>query len=417
MRRNPRAAYACLTLIAACSGHRDIAAELVGTAGSSARRNVSISSRAGAPAPAQGTREAFCNGSGDILVAPASSTSSQGCDSQIVPQTFRDAICSCTDVITSGALSTDSFDSSLGPYVPAIPPAPGGSVGTDRILSCTPSIDIGGSLIVGGPTSIVGTIREDLRAGGPLTLPSKLDVMGNAWLADSLSVLGEFRVGGDLRQAVDPARSSVGNIIVNGQDVREPVSFETPCACADGETLDVAMLASAAKARNHNDEAGFDSAALQNLLSDQTVDLPCGRLFVPSISLAAGNLTLKASGRTALFVEADLSVLGTLNLDVAADAELDIFVGANVWIAGLYDVGDQAGRVRLYVGGSIVSIAGGVELFGSLYAPHAQVSLVGAGVIYGSIFAGGLSALSTVAVHYDRSVSSSGESCETPNDR
>lgn len=61
------------------------------------------------------TREEYCMGSGPpVVVGDQGGTTTGVCTGDIAQTTFRFALCVCEDYSSSGALTTDSFDSSQG---------------------------------------------------------------------------------------------------------------------------------------------------------------------------------------------------------------------------------------------------------------------------------------------------------------
>jgi hypothetical protein len=184
----------------------------------------------------------------------------------------------------------------------------GGPAGVNENLAISGVITIGGSVTAAGDQGLtwspVATIYGDLSVRGPLTYPSVTTVDRNVWLGGGLLGSGVLTVGWDLRQVSGAVRSPTAFINLSGRDLREPVSVQSPCARGDRDILDIAGMVREAKAHNHNAEAGFDSHRLENASSAETVELPCGKIFVSNIK-ATGPLQLLVHGRSALFVESD----------------------------------------------------------------------------------------------------------------
>jgi cytoskeletal protein CcmA (bactofilin family) len=390
-----------LALLYACRGHTDRVADL---SDAPVDRDAKVDD--------SGSREAFCAGMEPVLAAAGS-----GCLDQIASQTFRYAVCSCTHASALGTFSSDSFDSSVGPYAPSIPPTRGAAIGVNGSLVGGGLYDIGGSLTVGGSLAgpIAGVVRGDLRVSGPVSLAGGLEVTGNAWIADSLmAATGWLLIDGDLTQGVGMPRDvTPDSLMIKGQDLREQVPVTLPCARGKDELLDVAAIVADAKTHNHNSDAAFEPGSLTGSKGDERLELPCGKLL--ATALEAGDttrLTLVLRGRTSLFIDGDLKVKGTLTFELGPDADVDVFVSGNYTISGTQAFSMLgAGHIRFYVAGD-QRIELSKPLQGTLYAPHADVVVSGVGEVYGAIFANSLTAPGSVAIHYDRSILRAGDRCE-----
>jgi hypothetical protein len=128
-------------------------------------------------------------------------------------------------------------------------------------------------------------------------------------------------------------------------------------------------------------------------------------------------LTLRVSGRTALFVGGDLNPSGEFRVEVVGEGELDLFVAGNLVSAQRLSLGTAAtpSRVRLYLGGSQpVALSGGGVFAGFVYAPFARFTMSTAIEIYGALFAFGIVASDTLTVHYDESIQEAASECDPP---
>jgi hypothetical protein len=342
------------------------------------------------------------------------------CTAQVASQLFRYALCACDGAQLTGNLRTAAFDSSKGAFTPGGATQTGASVGVNQTLSAVGTLDIGGSLTVAGVGGMsfpgTATVRGDLRVRGPLSFFGDETVSRDVWLQDLVNGVGVLHVGGDLHQSANVPRSLINAPEVRGRDLREGVQVDPPCACAPGQVLDVAAIVADGAARNHNAEVGLDPDALSNGLGTRRVELECGRLFLSRIG-GVGDLTLAVKGRTALFVQYDVSLAGNLTIELGPEGALDLFIGGTVAFVGNQDFGDpsRAARIRMYVGSNrAISIAGATDFVGNLYAPQAVVSIVGNTNVYGSIFAGNLSRAGDTNIYYDSAIVREGDSCEPP---
>jgi hypothetical protein len=157
--------------------------------------------------------------------------------------------------------------------------------------------------------------------------------------ADVLNGVGVLHVGGDLHQTPSAPRSLINAPEVGGRDLRESVQVDPPCACAPSQVLDVAAIVADGAKRNHNAEVGLSPDALATVLGPRRQELECGRLFLSRIS-GVGDITLSVKGRTALFVQYDVSLSGNLTIELGPEGALDLFVGGTIAFAGNQDFGD-----------------------------------------------------------------------------
>jgi hypothetical protein len=345
---------------------------------------------------------------------------SETCPGRIASQAFRYGLCSCKDVVAWGAIASDAYDSTQGPMSPATMSNGGGAIGINGGFTGAGLFIPGGSVTVAGPQglSLPGqvSIFGDLRVAGTLTALSVTvsTVSHNAWFGGAMTGGGALGVSGDVHQPVGAERSVV--LTVGGKDVREPVHIDPPCPCGEKEFLDVAAIVADGKQNNHNTDAAFDPANLANVATDLRVELPCGRLYVPSFKVQA-TLTMSVQGKTALLIDGDMQVTGTLALELGPDADLDIFVGGNLVLNALKSPANlRPANLRLYVGG-----AGDIKLpmsgfSGNLYAPRAAVTASGSQALFGSVFAGNFTAAGWTTIHYDTSVVAEGNDCKPPDE-
>ena len=384
-------------------------------------------SAASKPAPAadggtkwtpQVNRDAYCKGESPAIAVPGANAM---CTGKVASQAFRYAVCACNDALVGGTFSTDGFDSSSGMGMSV---AGGGAMGVNGAFTCSGVLDVGGSVTVAGPGGWVvnalssGPIQGDLRIAGPMTQDGMTSVARNAWLGAEVIGSGSLTVAGDLHQTPGAAQT-VPVLDVQGERLREAVTIDPPCACDADKVLDIAGIVDLGKADNDNAAAGFDPDSLAHVVVNREVELPCGRLYASELSVdGAATLTVKVSGRVALFVDHDVRTAGMLDLELGPDAELDIFVRGSLVLAGIQSAGGtlKPANLRVYVGGSDGILLAGITSFtGNIYAPHATVTAGGIQDIYGSVFAGDFVAAGVTNVHYDRAVVFKGKDCGPPD--
>src|SRR5262245_10398017 len=239
------------------------------------------------------------------------------CSGAIAQTTFRFALCTHDDYVSSVTLETDSFASSAGPYTP--PGGRGGSVGTDGAVRGN-SLTVGGSLWTsgaGGVSANTLTVAGELRDQGALG-PGMVSVDHDAFVGGDINVQA-LTVGGTLTL---PAASMLSVAGANNAPrvTRAPVTIPAPCDFTN--TLNIGAYVFAHETLNHN--AGIvDAHQLESFTTTQ-LSLPCGRFYLTRIN--GGTLTLIAGGRTALFVSGDVTLMQDLTVQLADGAELDLFI-------------------------------------------------------------------------------------------
>lgn len=370
----------------------------------------SVLPRDGSASPRDGSsREEFCAGSGPLI--RVEDGEDETCTGTIATRVFRQAICTCEDLMIQGLLKTDAFDSEMSMSTMH----GGAAVGVNRNFQVAGAIDIGGSFTNSpGGESHISFVGVNNRVRGDLSTVPPLHVAGGTEVERDLIGRGAIDVQGRLQIARDLALPSdanmTGNIVVSGTTRRTSVDIPVPCDCSD--RLDIAGIVAAGIATADD---GFDREALSSILGpNQTIEIPCGRFDISQIQVRGG-LTLRIHGRTALFIDGPLEVYGSLDVDLGETGELDIFVAGSLSILGNATFGSPSrpAAVRIYVAEN-VNLAGGSELAGNLYAPNATVTPQGTYEIYGSLFVNRIHASGGLTVHYDRAILRADEECDTP---
>jgi len=364
----------------------------------------------GADASADG---GFCSGTGPVVQLPGSQGTYSICTSQIASTLFENALCTCDDAHIAGYLQTTAFNSLSGSDGGTSPT--GAAVGINNAYSISAGYThVGGSLSVAGSSSVafIGYIETDgdLRLAGGATIPGYTQVGRNGWLGGDFTDLGPTTVGGDLHHqgTVTAIPLSVGGANTSG-----PVTVTPPCPCGAKNILDVASIVAQGLASNDDKAVGLTPSSWTNVLVDQSVTLPCGQYYFDSIRIA-GSLKIAVTGRVALFIGADISVLGTLQITLGPTAQIDIFVTNDLNLVGYAVFGDKArpADTRIYVGGSgNVNLIGAGEFVGNVYAPLSLVTAPGYLDVYGSIFAKDFQIPGYADFNYDSAITQIGSNC------
>ncbi len=335
------------------------------------------------------------------------------CGGLVAESAFRFALCSCQGFASGFDLLVDDFDSRLGPYAPG---STGGSLGANGSVSVNGPLNVGGSLWTGGQISLTvagagnvggnaicagATGSSSLRVGGDLESAGDIALM-------SLAVGGVFRL--DPGAMVDPMTS-----VMAGSTQSASVSAPTPCDCTPDSLLDIGAVIDAHRLVNDNAIAGVLPSTLDGYTGNATLQLPCGRYFLTKI-VGTGSVNIVVSGRSAIFIDGDVTPRGSLLVTTTGEGEVDLFIRGDLSTAGDLITGsaDRPARARIYVGGSgIITIDGSASLAGNLYAPQAALSVGGTVESFGSLFLDRLSVGGFASLHYDRAVLDVGADCES----
>lgn len=334
------------------------------------------------------------------------------CSGQVAEDTFASALCSCEDTNVAGYLRTGSYREAdaAGELL--------ANVGVNRNYITTGYANIGGSFTVAGPRDVL--FGGLLSAGQDLLLQPAADVAGvvdvgrDAWLGNELRAFGRVEITRDLYADGGAGFRGIALVDVGGTRHTQDVAIAPPCACGSGELIDVAALVSEAEQQNDNASIGLEPEELNVVAGiGAQITLPGGRYYVDQIG-GIGGVTLNVTGKTALFIGDDLLATGAFRVELAPDAEIDIFVRDNLVITGAARFGDRErpSATRVYVGGTgDVAVAGYAAFVGNLYAPTANILVGGYGQIYGSLFGKNISAAGFLSVGYDAAIQTGGKDC------
>lgn len=322
---------------------------------------------------------------------------------------FHYALCTCGNAYTvDGGIVIDGFDSRRGRY------APGQASGSLAIHGqFDPEFDdvrVGGSLFVGSNLNAAAevVVGRDLIVGGDLfEPPARVQVGGDALLGGNVQV-GGLAVGGTLTVA-----EGASVAVDAGAIVRAPVSITPPCRCDEG--FDRGALIARARTDNDNVARGFDPALLQPTRAPVDLSLPCGRYFVDELA-AKHPVVLRITGRAILYVASRIYVepSASLQIELAPDAELDLFLGTGITALGPFTLGSEAtsARVRVYAGtaASGLLFEQRALIGGAVHAPAASLVAKDTFELYGAALLRVAGPERTMQIHYDRALH--GDSCD-----
>jgi hypothetical protein len=365
----------------------------------------------GADAGGVDDRATYCMGQGPPILVGDSAGATTVCSGRLAAKAFRYALCTCDSLSTSDMLVTDSFSSAHGPYAPG---GVSGAVGTNGAVTANGRVQVGGSLWVGGAAGVSASslaVATDLHDEGLLGGMDTIAIGHDAFVDGDVTALN-LSVGGTLTLPTAATLTVTGTNQITAT-ARAPVSVAPPCACDAADLVDIAGYVAAQRAFNHDADIGLDPASFATVTADRRLTLPCGRFYLAGVGgQATASLTITATGRTALFVDGDLSLRGGLDVELAAGAELDLFVGGMLIVDGPLHLGAPAepSRLRVYVGSSLQLGQLGV-IGGNLYAPTGVLAVGGGVDAYGSVFVKHLQTAGVFSVHYDTDVLQAAARC------
>ena len=334
----------------------------------------------------------------------------EDCAGRLAERTFRYAVCSCGDIGGTSGLYFDAYDSRVAPY--AGPDGEGAAVGANGEVTIT-----------SGEFSAAGTLRA---AGGFRTTSGTVTIEGDLFLGSELrSTAGTFAVrrdawiNGDIASEVSVDRDltysgmirSPMEVTVTGTTAQASFTVPPPCPCETQDLIDVAGLVGEASTTNDNTTVAFDAASIEGGRDD--VELPCGRLFVDSVSFSSRRIFTR--GRTMLFVNGSVRSNSGGFLGAVEGGELDIFINGDLTMTTENTVGhlERPANVRVYVSGR-VGVTSDNTIAANIYAPRAELSLTSGNEVFGSVFVADLNSTSETRFHYDRAITDAGDICEPP---
>ncbi len=358
--------------------------------------------------PTAAERDKYCSGRGPAVQIPGPGGSSE-CAGRLAERTFRFGVCVCEGVAAQ-RLVTDSLDSRGA----TMPVAAAAAVGINRSYSLGEKGDIGGSFYMAADftSSAPHIVHGDAKIHGRLTTSAAMTVTRDLWVGGQvMAAPGTIAVGRDF---YNPTGSPA--VTARGKVNRQAVTIPPPCDCDPARLVPVDGIVAEGKTNNHNALVGLDPNRLQAVGADLTLPLPCGRFYFSEIR-TSGKLTLKITGRTAVYVGGNIAGAGGFVVDVGPEGELDLFVGGSLALSGSLRFGsiERPAASRIYLGTNQgIALSGDGVFVGNLYAPRAGLSTSqNPLVIYGSLFTKDIRAIN-LEVHYDRAINEAGRDCPAP---
>ncbi|HET9623946.1 MAG TPA: hypothetical protein VFP84_21385 [Kofleriaceae bacterium] len=391
---------ACLVVaaLAACGDRQDVVASSRGA-------------DAGVPASCTGNAPVLLVAHGVAVGDTPDATPGDICTGTVAVRTFPHALCTCEGFASATALTTDSFDSTAGPYAPG---GTSGDVGLDGELATNAVTQISGGLTAAGAAGATLHadlhVAHDLAIGGPLGTGVAVTAGGNARIAGNVD-LASLAVAGTLTA---PAGATLGGAITAGTTVRAPVAIAPPCACDADQLVDIAAFVAGHAAANDDAAIGLQPTQLTGYHGDLSLDLPCGIYYVGPVH-GDGALTVRVTGRVALLVDGAMTLDAPLTIALATDdAELDLLIGGTLSSGQAVTIGrpDHPSRTRVYIAGTDpIQLSGDSQLAANLYAPRAALALSAQATVFGSLFVRRLDQAAPLTIHYDVDVRRADVAC------
>jgi hypothetical protein len=333
--------------------------------------------------------EEFCAGEGKIPVPGGSEDAP--CLEDLAKKTFKFALCSCTDISVTNGLTTSAIDSESGDGLLA------GSVGANRDFDNLNSVDIGGSLWVGGTISSGNNavVAQNLRAGGEASF-LRFEGGRNAYAASDVSAT----VSGTLAEDLHIAEGATHDLDVGGDVIVEPVGIPEPCDC--DSPVPFGAIVDAFEAKNDNEELGIAFS-----YDDTSVDLelPCGRFFFTG--LHAGNtVSIHLTGRTVIAVAGDITATNGIHFTLDEGASLDLFVDGQIVAGNSFVAGLESSPVatRIYASGDGISLGNSIILNGNIYMPNSPLDVGNGALVNGAVFAQDVDVSNSAFITYDAAI-------------
>ena len=322
-------------------------------------------------------------------------------------QLFRRALCTCTDALLGGALIVDALDSERGLGTET---GLGAELGVNTQWLSSGPVAVRGGLSVAGsnalPISIAPfSLEGSLHTGGDLVISAAAARIGRElWVrGEILAVVADATIEGDVYQP--PGRAGPTGVTIGGKTHRQDFDVDPPCACGDrGPDLHTAI--SWGRARAADDDLGVPADALYETATRGRLELPCGRIAFAGGSMLQSPL-VSVNGRSAVYIDGDLTILASFVPDFGSEGELDLFVSGNLSIAAGVHVGsvDKPGALRIYVAGDgDLFVVQPSRLAAGLFAPGASLFTGGLVEVYGALFVEAAYTGGDLHVHYDRAL-------------
>jgi len=296
----------------------------------------------------------------------------------------------------------------------------GGGVSVDERIVADGDLLLGGGGGLNSPAIVSGrvvetaggiTVNGDVRAGGDYlggaggTLNGDAHVGGDFYPASGQSINGHVTAAGEFKDGSVPPNVDQYGPQPDLSAATAAGELRPPDLRPIDRTIDTRVGTAAAS----NDNAGSDAGRIEagncgGGYADCT--LTNGTYYLNGMTLdGSDQLTVDTSGGPVyLVVDGDVTTTGGSAVDVTGSHEV------HVYATGDYDietdwtsVGDRGDQIWLYgTSGSTVTVHGGADFYGVVYAPGNQdITVIGNGEVYGGVVGGVSDVTGGSSIHYD----------------
>ncbi|MFP4599964.1 MAG: hypothetical protein ACLFVJ_17030 [Persicimonas sp.] len=359
-----------------------------------------------------------CVDGGPAIDVGSDVDSGRSCGGNLAEQTFRWALCSCGDINTNNELTADAYNSSVGPYVPG---GEGGGIGANGSFTANNGVEITGTTWIAGDDGLTWgsghTVGQRLMVGGPTSVDASTTVGDDAWIEGELPADASLDIDGTL---YSPDGIDVPSTVTYDTLQRQAVDVSDPCTeCAPEDRIPVDAIVAAHQTNNDNAEVGLDPDIFDGTAADEPrrLDLPCGHYYLSEISTES-ELTIVAHGNTALYIDGDVDSINPLTITLTPDAQLDVFITGDVVTDNPLTLGspNYPALMRVYVGGpNGVRTNNPLRVAANLYAVPGGLDTNNEIEVFGAVYAQDMVSNNEVDLHYDRRVTTVGDSCPDPD--
>ena len=299
----------------------------------------------------------------------------------------------------------------------------GGGVTVDDEIVADGDLRLGGGGRLDSPATVSGqvvetgggvTIAAPVRAGGDYlsgsgTIEPGADVHvgGDFYPANGQNIDGNVTTAGTFENGLGVHPNVNGIVVENGPApnlgaVSAARDLRPPDLRPIDTTIDTKVDAAAAT----NDNNGSDAGRIEAGNCGSGCTLTNGTYHLDSLDLSGGSsLTFDTSGGPVyVAVDGDVSTSGGSPVDVVGSNEVHVYATGDYTIKTDWtSVGDRGDQIWLYgSSASAVTVQGGANFYGVIYAPGNQdVTVRGGAAVYGGLVGAVSDVQGGTAVHYD----------------
>lgn len=286
---------------------------------------------------------------------------------------FCGAVVGLDSVVVTGNGSTDSYDSSQGPYDPA-------TAGSQAGMCSNGWIEMSGN----------GTVNGDLNTSDSIALTGDATVNGSAFYGPEheIDMSGNAGVSGETRNTGE----GVDEENYRARPYRPEPRWYTPSS-------DVPLT--------NSGNLAYQGGRL-SLADDDVLELSGGSYHFRDISLS-GNAVIHLRGDATLYVDQDFTVSG--NAKFITHDPMTLYVDQDFSLSGngIINVSQRPSDLQIYMTGALgegrqMDVSGNGDLYAAVWAPNADVTYSGNGDLYGMLVGRTVELTGNGSIHYDESL-------------